>query len=56
MNRTRDIDIPQDQILGEGQHADLQRQYEFNDPTLVLCCLAALNAWEKSEESGKRSE
>ena len=53
-NRPRSINISQDQFLGEGQQAELQRQLEFNDHTLVLSCLAALNAWDKVEESGKR--
>ena len=43
-------------MLGEGQYAELQRPLEFDDHTLALCHLAALNARDKVEESGKRSE
>lgn len=53
-NRTRGINIPQDQFLGEGQYAELQRQLEFDDHILALSDLAALNVWDKAEESGKR--
>lgn len=37
-------DISQDQPLGEGQYADLQRKSIFDDNILDLCCIAALNA------------
>lgn len=53
-NRTRGINIPQDQVLGEGQYAELQRQLEFDDHVLALSDLAALKVWDKVEESGKR--
>ena len=44
-------------MLGEGPYAELQRQLEFDDyKTLALCHLVALNAWNKVEESGERSE
>lgn len=43
-------------MLGEGQYAELQRPLEFDDHTLALRHLAALNARDKVEESGKRSE
>ena len=52
-NKTGSINIVKDQLLGEGQYADLQRQLEFDDHTFSLCCL---NARAKVEESGKRSE
>jgi len=39
-----------------GQYAEWQSQLEFNNHTLVLCYLVALHAWDKVEESGKRSE
>lgn len=55
-NRARGINISQDQLLGEGQYANLQRQLEFDDPILELCQLAALNAWDKVKEPGKSSE
>jgi hypothetical protein len=55
-NRARDLNISQDQLLSESQYAELQKQLEFDDNTLELCHLATLNAWDKTEESGKRFE
>ena len=46
-DRARGHEISQDQILGEGQYADLQRQCTLDDNTLILCCIAALNAWTR---------
>lgn len=43
-NRARGINSSQDQLLGEAQYAELQRQLEFCDHTLVLCHLTAFNA------------
>lgn len=54
--QARGINFSQDQLLGEGQYAELQRPLEFDDHTLALRHLAALNARDKVEESGKRSE
>lgn len=55
-NRARGIGIFQDQFLGEDQYGDFQGQFGFDDDTLALCLyLEALNAWDKVEESGKRS-
>ena len=48
-NRPRDINISQDHSLGETQYAESQRQLEFNDHTMALCCLEALNAWGNVE-------
>ena len=55
-NRVRAISISKDWFLGEDQYAESQRQLKFDDHTLVLCHLATLNAWDKVEESGKKSE
>ena len=52
----RGYEILQGQILGEGQHADLQRQIKFDDHTFAQCHTAAFNAWDRTEESGKRTE
>lgn len=54
--RATGYEISQDQILDEGPYADVERQFTFDDHTLSLCCTAALNAWDKIQESGKRSE
>lgn len=53
---SRGVDISQDKFLDESQQAEFQKQFEFDDHILALCCLAALNTWDKVEESGKRSE
>lgn len=55
-NSVRSINISQDQFVGKGEYAELQRQPEFNDLILDLCCLAVLNAWYKVEKSQERSE
>ena len=44
------------QLLGQGQYADLERLFRFDDHTLVVCCIAALAASDSVEESGKRTE
>lgn len=54
--RVRGYEISQDQILGEGCYAEVEKQITFDDHTLALCCTAALNAWDKIQESGKRTE
>ena len=48
--------ISQEQFLGKGQYADLQRHLGFDDHILALCHLAALIAWNRIEESEKMSE
>ena len=45
-----------DQLLGEGDYADVQRQSLYDDHTLDLCHTAALNAWDRIEEVGKKIE
>lgn len=54
--RARGMEISQDQLLSEGQCADIRRQFGFDDHILVLCHRAALNAWSRVEESGKRTK
>lgn len=49
------MEISPNQPLGEVQYADLQRQLKFDDHTLMLCCIAALSAWNRVEKSGKIS-
>lgn len=44
-----------DQLLGEGQYADLQYQMQCDDSIIIQCTLVALTAWDKVEEEGKRS-
>ena len=55
-NRARGIDISQDQLLGEGEYADVERQALYDEHTLDLCRMAALNAWDRIEEVGKKLE
>ena len=43
-NGARSINISQEQLLGRGQYAELQRQLEFDDHTLVRDYFPALNA------------
>lgn len=45
-DRTRVINIVKNQLLDEGQYADLQ----ITDATLEQCHTAALNAWDKVEQ------
>lgn len=52
----RGMEISQDQLLNEGEHADLQRQFRFDDHILAICCTATLDAWDRDEESGKRTD
>lgn len=44
-----------DQLLGEGQYADLRYQMQCDDSIIIQCTLVALTAWDKVEEEGKRS-
>ena len=50
------MEISQDQLLCDGQYADLQREFRFDDHTLALCHTAALNAYDRPKESGKKTE
>lgn len=50
------ISISQDQLLGEGPYAEAEMQVEYDDTTLALCCKAALSAWDRVKDTGKRSE
>ena len=43
-------------LLGEGSMLSYKGSLNVTLTTLALCHLAALNAWNKVEESGKRSE
>ena len=50
------MEISQDQLLREGDYANLQRQYVYDDHTLALYCTAALNAWDRIRKIGKKIE
>ena len=54
--RARGHEIFQDQIIGENRYADFQRQYMLGDNTLILYHIEALNASDRLEELGKRTE
>ena len=55
-NRAIGIEISQDQLLGEGEYADVERQALYSEHTFQLCRTAALNAWDRIEEVGKKLE
>ena len=56
-SKARGIKVSQDQLLGEGDYADIERQQSlYNEHTLDLCHMAALNAWDQIEEIGKKTE
>ena len=50
------MEISQDQVLEEGDYINVQRQSLYDNHTLVLCCTAALNAWDGIEEVEKKIE
>ena len=54
--KSKRIEILQDQILGEGLYSDPQDQAIYDEHTLSLCSTAALNAWDRIQELGKRIE
>ena len=49
------MEISQDQILG-GDFDTIERQAVYDDHTLDLCHTAALNAWDRIGEIGKKTE
>ena len=53
-NRAIGIVISQDQLLGEGEYADVERQALYSEHTFQLCHMAGLNAWDQIEEVGKK--
>lgn len=53
--RARGKEISQDQLLREGDHDNIDRQFLYGDHILVLCCMAALNNWDKINKEKKRS-
>lgn len=46
----------QDQLLGEGSYVEVQMQIECKGVTLALFFKAAVNVWDKDEETRKRHE
>lgn len=46
----RGMEISQEQLFGKGQFSDLLRQIAFDNHALGLCCTAALNTWNNTEE------
>jgi hypothetical protein len=52
----RGMNISQGQLLVQGQYTELQRQLKWDDHNLELCHLRVLNALDKAEESGNKSE
>ena len=54
MKQGRGVDISQEQFLGAGPCAGLQRQRGFDAHTLLLCHLA--NVCDEVEEPGTKSE
>ena len=54
--RARGHEIFQDEINGENQYADFQRQCMLGDNNQILCHIQDLNASDRLEELGKRTE
>ncbi|KAL6040241.1 hypothetical protein STEG23_020317 [Scotinomys teguina] len=54
--RPRGVQISQDQLMGEGEYAAEERQITYDDQAIILCRMAALNAWDRIEEAGKKIE
>ena len=52
--RDRDKKISQDQLFGEGDYADVQKQSLYDDHTLDLSYAAALNSQDRIEEIKKK--
>ena len=50
------MEISPNQLLGEGDYANVQRQSVCDDHTLALYCTTALNAWDRIGEIGKKIE
>ena len=50
------MEISQDQILGEGNYASLERQSLYCGHILALCSAGVLSAWDRIEEVGKKIE
>lgn len=48
--RAGGIETFQDQLQSEGRCANLHRQFRYDDHTLSLHCVAALNTWDVVEE------
>ena len=55
-NGVRDREISQDQILGEGDYATIERQTVYDDHILNLCHTAALNGWDRTGEIVNKTE
>ena len=50
------MEISQDQLVGKEDYATIERQYLYDSPILALWHAAALNAWDRTEEVGKKIE
>ena len=54
--RAKGVEVSQDQILGVRAYADPQVQALYDDEVLSLCHKAALNAWDRLPEPGRKVE
>ena len=54
--RARGIEVSQDQLLGEGEYIDIERQSLYNEHTLDLCYKVALKPCDWIEEIGNKTE
>ena len=54
--RAKGVEVSQDQILDVGAYADPQVQALYDEEVLSLCHKAALNAWDRIPELGKKLE
>ena len=49
--KVKGLEISQEQILGDVHYSDPQNQSLYDEHTLSLCSTAALNVWDKSQET-----
>ena len=48
--KAKELEISQDQILGEEHYSDPQDQALYDKHTLSLCSIEALNAWDRIQK------
>ena len=53
---SKKLTLPKDQILGKGCYANPQSQALYNEHDLSLSHKEALNAWDRHQDLGRRTE
>jgi hypothetical protein len=51
-NRSKCVSIMNDQLLGEGQFADVRQRMQFDDSIIIPYTLVVFRPWNKVEEKG----